>query len=90
MYLTASQTTPPCGHRSGSVRLKDYSDHMTSLSHERTAGFPQGGAGVRHKLEGATGEMAIASGEAPALHPCESDPSSDSKLPTFLQTPFLW
>lgn len=45
MYLTASWTTPPCGHRAGSVRLKDYSDHMISLSHGGTAGLPQGGAG---------------------------------------------
>lgn len=45
MRLTTSPTTPPCGHQSGALRLKDYPDHMTSLCHGGTAGFPHRGAG---------------------------------------------
>lgn len=40
MYLTTSLTTPPWGHQSEQRDWKDCSDHMTSLCHEGTAGFP--------------------------------------------------
>lgn len=57
MYLTASQTSPPCGHQSDVANLQGDSDHMTALCFKRVVGPLPGRILNKIKTQDVTGEM---------------------------------